>query len=129
MNKIMEVAKILGVDCWEEFETAKFAGKFRFTDSEFQTYDLEYGWVEASCSVLGKIIYGVEITPLPYRPKRNEQYWTLACEAFTPNRAVWDDCAIDYCRLKVGNVFRTKEAAEQNRARIYKELTGKDLQA
>ena len=123
-NKIMEVTKLLGLEPFEEFKIKDYAtSKFRFTDSELQV--INYGkWVEANTVILGYLIYGREIIHLPYQPKDNERYYTYVCEEFRVQSSTWSNCAIDYCRLKAGIVFRTEKEAREKQEEKMRELTG-----
>lgn len=126
-NKIMEVTSLLGLNPYEEFKLKIFSDVFRFTDSEFQVF-ISKEWVKASSLLLADLIYGEEIIRLPYRPKSGDKYWTITGRDFGTTHIAWAESAMDYCRLKLGMVFRTKEEAHAKRDEIYQMLTGNGLE-
>lgn len=115
MNKMNEVAKMLGVELGEEFNIDGI-------ESVHSPFTLtEYGMHNA-CGVsehklLVDLITGSkEIKKLPFKPKKDDDYW--ACD--TCGIAVlysWDDDLVDLRNYKLGNVFRTRQDAENS---IYK---------
>ena len=128
MNKIMEVISLLGFEPYEEFKIDNYPNiKFRFTDSELQS--IGFGeWGKCNPMILGQLIYGTKLIRLPYRPNNGDTYWTLTGPDFDATCTMWDDCAIDYCRLRLGMVFRTKEGLLAKRDEIYQMLTGNGLE-
>ena len=126
-NKIMEVTKLLGLESFEEFKIEGFTYKFRFTDSEFQV-SLAEVWGQSSSIMLAELIYGAKIIRLPYHPKFGDKYWTITGQDFGTTHIAWAESAMDYCRLKLGMVFRTKEEAHAKRDEIYQMLTGNELE-
>ena len=127
-NKIMEVTKLLGLESFEEFKIEDYpTSKFRFTDSEFQVTSFET-WSNANPMILGLLICGKKITRLPYHPKFGDKYWTLTGQDFGATVVAWGNCVVDYVRLKLGIVYRTKKEALANRDEIYQMLTGNRLE-
>lgn len=128
MNKIMEVARLLGLEPFEEFMVDSHDTHYRFADNEFQ-YKLCGKWCTTyGCDTLVELIYGkAEIIPIPFEPKKDQSYYALDGHDFYVTKIWWSDSVWDWCNLRVGNVFRTEQKAQDNRARLYKELTGKEL--
>lgn len=126
-NKIMEFAKLLGLEPYDEFEIEGYRGEFRFTDSIFEVIS-DGKWVEANSILLGELVYGRSITRLPYHPKFGDKYWTLTGQDFGATVVSWGNCVVDYVRLKLGIVYRTKKEALANRDDIYQMLTGNGLE-
>lgn len=123
MNKITEVIRILGLNPYEEFKIDNYpTSKFRFTDSELQVTN-SGEWDKSNSMILGQLIYGAKIVRLPYRPKNYDTYYTYVCEDFRIQSFSWSNCAIDYCRLKAGIVFRTEKEARENREEKMSGLT------
>ena len=128
MNKIMEVARLLGFEPFEEFEIKDYGVRYRFADDEFQ-HELCGRWfLSEDDATLAMLIYGdLNIIRLPYQPKDGDVYWTYQGRLFIVDALPWTSTAFDYSRQAAGIVFRTKEEAEKHRAEIYKKFTGKEL--
>ena len=113
MNKMTEVAKMLGVELEEKFNIEGYA----FNPCAITETNL----IDADGSIrddmLVKLIAGFNtIKKLPFKPKRGDYYW--ACdEVGHPMRYAWEGDLIDLRNYKLGNVYKTKEIAEAN---IYK---------
>lgn len=60
-------------------------------------------------------------------PRIGGFYYTFSDKPFLVVSQVWLGTAEDYFALKSGAVFRTRQAANDARCRIYKELTGEEL--
>lgn len=130
-NLIPLIAKELGLEIGEEFETTSIAGKFKFNLDGLLAEHREGGgstWINASPLVLKLLITGrCEIIKLPFEPKYDEKYWTYNID-WQVDEWTWLSDAEDYCRKGIGCVFRTKEEAIAARPKRYKALTGKEWQ-
>lgn len=63
--------------------------------------------------------------------KNNQKYWYVTfinddVPVLYGNATYWNRDSFDYQNLYIGNCFHTREEAEANKFRIYKELTGKE---
>ena len=123
-NLMPEVAKLLGVEIEEEFRIKKYDNrKFKFyKDGLKMKWDRENEWNINNTWLMGLYTGEDEIVKLPWKPKNNEQYWTVEEDSIFYDS--WDNNMMDYSYLKLGNCFRTKEEAEANADRIRKEIMG-----
>lgn len=118
MNHMTEVAKLLGVEVGERFEIKEFPDiKCIIYNDRFCAYPI----TDRLCShpsseqVLSRLLEGViTIKFKPYKPSRNDCYWTIH-RGGNSVCLVWSDDIIDFYAYKLGNCYRTKEEAEANR--------------
>lgn len=115
MDKMNEVAKMLGVELGEEFNIAGVEP----THSPFTL--TEDGMLNAHGVSEHKLFVSLitgcrEIKKLPFKPKNDDDYW--ACDASGyPVQYTWEGDLVDLRNYKLGNVYRTKQDTENN---IYK---------
>lgn len=115
MNKMKEVAHLLGVKLGEKFKITGYEGQlFYFTDdgliciADCDTYKYYY-------QPLVDLLLGEEkIERIPFKPQHGDFYWYLAHDDVTRVKS-WVDDAIDYALYNVGNCFRYSEEAEKKR--------------
>lgn len=130
-NYMKEVAKLLGMELDEEFRIKNHWGE-NLVKITAEKGLMHYGehlkrWMEVGTNGLNDILLGkYEIEKLQFEPKMDENYWTYSHDDFEVFQSYWLDSAIDYARKKCGMMFRTKEEAERERPRVYKELTGRE---
>lgn len=130
-NLMPKVAKLLGVEIGEEFKVnfkdttycgAKEA-RARITKDNFQLlHQISCQWVDFNGLMLKLIKGELEIIKLPWKPKKDERYWTVEEDHILKD--IWDNDMMDYSYFKLGNCFRTREEAIANADRIRKEIMG-----
>lgn len=129
INRMADVAKMLGVELGEEFKINLCPNVlFKFDMNGVLVQEqTKCSWHSANQRVLQELIYGsFEIVKLPWKPKYGDDYWTYMFEGYFVEHNKWVDSAWDYIALRCGCVFRTKEEAELARPQKYQELTGKE---
>lgn len=137
LNKMAEVAKLLGVELYEEFEVEDtlYGVKYQTRVSDVGLENYQDGdccggngaWMINNAMLRDLLVgrMGFQIISKPWKPKHLERYWTYYGDMFEVSEASWDCCAADYARFKSGMVFRTKTEAITARPRVYEEMTGK----
>lgn len=125
MNYYKQVAEMLGVELNEEFKVAYGDGvlcekTYKITvDGLF--YKNALGWVGSS--VMHSIIKGdIEIVKIPWKPKADEFYYYYSPYAGITCQDRWLNTSSDYCMWKLGNCFRTREAAETKGKEIMEKI-------
>lgn len=116
-NLMPEVAKLLGVEIGEKFMIKDKPGLFWLTQNALIN-DRENFSRGITFLVNGEF----EIIKLPWKPKKDERYWTVEEDHLLKD--IWDNDMMDYSYFKLGNCFRTQEEAEANADRIRKEIMG-----
>ena len=104
------IAKERGVELNEEFILVYMGSKYKH---KITTYGLNIlvgvEW-RGSCSIDEFIRGEGEIEKIPFRPQKDDVYYTIML-----NREIisskWDDNSVDYTRLIAGVVFRTEKEA------------------
>ena len=126
-NLIPEIARMLGVEMFEEFKVVYKVGFeiiCNFTKEGVFVH-------EEGCSdkhdkeLLADIICGkAEIVKLPWKPKKGDAYYTF--EIFRGKWVVrslwWTGAPCTYALLDKGWVFRTKEEAEDALTKVAAEM-------
>ena len=119
-NLIPEIAKMLGVEMGEEFKIKGFDELiYKFADDSLRfTNDVNPNNFDTTANVaLTALLNGKnEIVKLPWKPKKDEYYWTFK-QSFEDGKLfvlnyTWDDSVIDNAFFKAGLVYRTKAEAE-----------------
>lgn len=132
MNLMPEIAKMLGVETWEEFRIKDARGKddtaYRLTDTSLEYFDEAMTNWCGSGRFIDLINGTAEVIKKPFKPKEGEWYYLFMfcggdfCVASTEfSKYNVQDLTNAYC----GNCFRTKEEAINHKAEIYEKLTGK----
>lgn len=120
-NLIPEIAKMLGVELGEEFKIningeiyqITKEGMWRKKMNDEGNFDM---WKEVPRCFIKLLAGGAEVIQLPWKPKKDEYYWTFK-QSFEDGKLfvlnyTWDDSVIDYALFKAGLVYRTKAEAE-----------------
>ena len=103
------IAKARGVELEEEFKWHNFTDKYRIRESGLEHFE-DGQWYKSLRAI--EFISGIgEIEKLPFRPRREEIYYTIV-DNTSPVNYNWADSTADYARLITGLVFRTKKEAE-----------------
>lgn len=136
-NLIPEIIKMLGVEYGEKFKLTNTDGVITENDvfcffEHGLSHALQDGEYEDASDILYDILAGnYEIVKLPWEPKEDEQYWTIS---FVKNHHpyvgnyIWNSDDMDFLKLKLGMVYRTKAEAEAHLAEDYEKLTGEKLE-
>ena len=118
MNKMNEVAKMLGVELEEKFNIEGYA----FNPCKI----IETNLIDADGSIrddmLVKLIAGFNtIKKLPFKPEFGETYWVCEVDGVADSYC-WEGDFIDLRNYRMGNVYKTKETAEANMCKLTQEL-------
>ena len=105
------IAKARGVELGEEFlySWGSFTDKLRISEEGLELYEAGRWYASSYAHVF--IRGSGKIERLPFRPKKDEIYYTIIYNTATGSYH-WADTSADYERLIAGLVFRTKEEAE-----------------
>ena len=127
MNKMKEVAALLGVELNEEFKvdcTTMDGDKYtmHFILQEDGLYS-ECGLVD-QLWLIDMLTGKVQAKKLPYKPKHGEAYWTVNI-GFDKKIKAQESCWLaghihEYLLYYNGLCFRTKEEAEKNKDKLLK---------
>lgn len=131
MNKMKDVAALLGVELNEKFKvkhTTSDENKetMNFILTENGLYHSSSTYNRLVCvdqSWLTDMLTGeIEIIHLPFKPKANETYFTPACfgEHAYIDCYEWVDSVENYIHYYLGLCFRTEEEAEANNDKLIK---------
>ena len=90
-------------------------------------------WAMSDLSVNGLFGFETMVTQQPWKPEADEDYWYLAWRADYDKIASLDiqhtsyatSCSPDTLRVTIGNCFKTKERAVQNKFKVFERLAGK----
>ena len=111
MNYMEKVAKMLGVELGEIFEIYRCDGCYCLTYSGL--IDCQSGFDAAT--MLSKLLScEYHIKHKPWKPKYDEYYYHVGASGYAYSKKWYNDI-IDIPYYKIGNCYRTKEAAEANR--------------
>lgn len=115
-NYMAEVAKLLGVELGEEFEYENLPGiPFKLTETGLVCLGPDKLSRDIRNEALVRLLIGCsKIKRKPWKPKKEEYYWNVRLEG-EPCLTRWLDDIIDYNNYKLGNCYRTKAEAEENR--------------
>ena len=133
-NLMPEVAALLGVEIGEEFiiENADRKENVVLAMDGFHVIQPNGALDPDRCRLLSKVLQGLyEVKKKPWKPKEDEEYWTISFlinqQPYAENYG-WDGDDMDFTKLKLGMVYRTKAEAEAHLAEDYMKLTGKKLE-
>ena len=126
-NLIPEIAKLLGVEVGEEFKVKGREYIFHFVDNGLIAYRTD-GSVLPYENCLTHFLWLIngeeEIVKLPWKPKKDDAYYTF--EVFKGKWVVrswwWTGAPCNYALLDKGWVFRTKEEAEDALPKVAAEM-------
>lgn len=111
MNKMPEVAKLLGVEMGEWFRV--YGNDYCLTSN-----GIINAYKVRSPVTLNSLLSGTnEVEKLPFRPKRGERYY-FVCENGTVDWTGGGFTTFDLTCIAFGNCFRSEAEAEANRDRI-----------
>ena len=127
MNKMKEVAALLGVELNEEFKVdcvtidgEKYTMHFTLQEDglHFQDGLADPLWL------IDMLTGKVQVKKLPFKPKDREVYWTVTIgfdNKIKTKETCWLKGSIyEYLLYYNGLCFRTKEEAEQNKDKLLK---------
>ena len=123
MNKMKEVAQLLGVELGEKFKIAGINGVFNNTYAIAES-GLKDCINNALCpEILSYILVGTyEIIKIPFKPKYDEEYWYYSSYYNRTINCKWANTTGDYCYHKLGNCFRTEHEAETKGKEIMEKI-------
>lgn len=127
MNKMKEVAALLGVELGEEFELGgggEFAFQHRLTVKGLEYHYTPIDWCPVN--YIGKILSGeLKIIKLPWKPKHRERCYCDCHRARGSSAGCFSFDSNDFHDLKnytIGNCFKTKQEAEANADELREKL-------
>lgn len=123
MNKMKEVAKLLGCEVGEEFNVIYNTGSYStYNPFKFTETSLVDKEGDDSDKILIRLVTGrYTIEKIPFTPKVGEYYWTysdIIC------RYEWDNTTFHKERKILGIVFRTEQEAKDYLPTWQKRLEG-----
>ena len=118
-NLIPEIAKMLGVELGEEFKIKGREGaiyKFIVDGLLVSDDDAEKVYTATHVPLVGLVRGDIEIIKLPWKPKKDETFYTFGIHA-TENKWVvvsvkWWDNVKNLALYKIGWVYRSQAEAE-----------------
>lgn len=125
MNKFKEVAALFGLELGEEFNVRFENGVLvpycllKFNDDGL----IDCNGVTTVALLIGLIKGDVTVEKLPWKPKLGEMYWYVFNKKEVSTTRNSNEIFDSMC-FKLGNYFKTKEEAEQNKDRISSMLKG-----
>ena len=113
-NYMKDVANILGVELYEEFECSD-GYKYKLTESGVYTVDHGIGRQDVRVDhVLHYLLCGkATIEPKPWVPKLDEIFWVVRSDGYVTHK-YWEDCTNHLNYYRLGNCYQTQEEAEAN---------------
>ena len=131
MNKMKEVAKLLGCELGEEFNVIYNDGEyspynpFKFTETSLVDKDYD----DSDIGILHLITGEYKIEKIPFVPKMGENYWTYSAGFTLPviEYYSWGNSCYDKERKLFGIVFRTEQEAKDYLPTWKKRLEGEEL--
>lgn len=130
MNLMPEIAKMLGVETWEEFRIKDARGKddtaYRLTDTSLEYFDEAMTNWCGSGRFIDLINGTAEVIKKPFKPKEGEHYWYVyAGDNEIGHTRFTEANTNDLMRVYCGNCFRSEVEAQAHKHEIYEKLTGK----
>ena len=116
-NRMADVAKILGVEFYEEFKVSGYVNCIcRLTPYWFERKDTVGDW-ETDSSILMWLLNGKEKIVKQWKPEKGEVYYYIVNDGI--KSFVRSDCfspmsQSNRVHFVIGNCFKTKEEAEAN---------------
>lgn len=111
MNKMPEVAKMLGVELGEWF-------RVNGNDYCLTSNGLSNAYKIGSPVALNSLLTGAcEVRKLPFRPKEDETYYYIQSDGNISSLYNSFGC-VDYAFFALGNCFRSKAEAKANKDKI-----------
>ena len=121
MNKniMKEIATLLGVELEEEFKFKEsnyddiYYGYGKITEKGFMTKKENTAiWSYNSWALQSLLIGTSKIEKLPWKPKKEEKYYTPSSNFNHARCDHWDNYPSDFALKEVGMVFKTEEECE-----------------
>nr|DAJ11113.1 MAG TPA: hypothetical protein [Caudoviricetes sp.] len=136
-QKILEVLREeIGVDIGEEFKvykndieqlTCKFEEEGFFCNINFEFQKTRF-WKDILCDIFDKI-YCYKVKTKSFIPKKGEDYFSFSIESedgedmlFDVISSKWGGSSIDFGRLALGNVFKSKREALESKGKLKERL-------
>ena len=118
-NLIPEIARMLGVEIGEEFKIKGRKGaiyKFIVDELLVSDDDAEKAYIATHAPLVGLVKGDIEIVKLPWKPKKDETFYTFGIHA-TENKWVvvsvkWWDNVKNLALYKIGWIYRSQAEAE-----------------
>lgn len=125
-NYMEEVAKILGLELFEEFKIKGSSSTYQLKHDGL--WRISEGRSKDSVQ-LEQILTGeLEIIKLPWKPKKGEPYYTYNnIPKWSVEKKIWMDSVFDCLAYNAGIVYLTVAEADNNFKVKYKELTGRNF--
>ena len=127
-NLIPQIAELLGMKLGKEFKLdIRGNNIFKITESGiWMKVAGENEWVEKPLEFVMLCNGDAEVIKLPWKPKRDEKYWTFDIVGLGNTLRVvryrWDCDFNELTKLKVGWVYRTRAEAEAALPVVAKEI-------
>lgn len=129
-NLIPEIAKMLGVELNEEFKVRSIFGGspnnkiYHFGTKElFYTHEKNQNKIKDEYTLTELINGDCEIVKLPWKPKRDANYYTFGCDSkWRVCPAIWAEHPIDLALFDKGWVYRTEKEAEAALPKVAAEM-------
>lgn len=128
-NLIPEIARMLGVEIGEEFKIKGRKGaiyKFIVDELLVSDDDAEKAYIATHAPLVGLVKGDIEIVKLPWKPKKDETFYTFGIHA-TENKWVvvsvkWWDNVKNLALYKIGWIYRSQAEAEAALPAVAKEM-------
>ncbi len=128
-NLIPKIAKMLGVELFEEFKIKGREGaiyKFIVDGLLVSDDDAEKVYIATNVPLVGLVRGDLEIVKLPWKPKQDETFYTFGIHA-TENKWVvvsvkWWDNVKNLALYKIGWVYRSQAEAEAALPKVATEI-------
>lgn len=124
-NLIPEIARMLGVELGEEFQIKNFDGlTYKFNLDGLSATPDNRTYVSAANALVALVIGKLEITKLPWKPKKGDTFYTFASilNKWVVRIAWWDQTPNHYALLDKGWVYRSEKEAQAALPAVAKEL-------
>lgn len=129
-NLIPKIAHLLGVELGEEFQIKNFDGlTYKFNLDGLSATPDNRTYVSAANALVALVIGKLEITKLPWKPKKDHVYYSFYVDwkddgenyMWKVTKYFWTDSFLDFAAFKAGWVFRTREEAKAALPSVAKE--------
>jgi len=124
-NLIPEIARMLGVELGEEFQIKNFDGlTYKFNLDGLSATPDNRTYVSAANALVALVIGKLEITKLPWKPKKGDTFYTFASisNKWVVRIAWWGQTPNHYALLDKGWVYRSEKEAQAALPAVAKEL-------
>lgn len=121
MNKMPEVAELLGVEMGEWFEIEGYKHKWRIEEKGLGCNDKVVSLGLCDTILINILINPDKIKKCMFRPKLNEKYYYV-CDNGDISYFTNDFSVADLSIIALGNCFPSKTEAQANRGKILAKL-------